>query len=69
MKHSTYTVAGMTCAHCVRSVTEEVQKVSGVVDVEVDLSTGGLEVTSDGPLADESIKLAVEEAGYELAGS
>jgi len=50
-------------------VTEEVQKVSGVVDVEVDLSTGGLEVTSDGPLADESIKLAVEEAGYELAGS
>jgi copper chaperone CopZ len=69
MKRSTYTVAGMTCAHCVRSVAEEVQKVSGVIEVEVDLSTCGLEVTSDGPLADESIKLAVEEAGYELAGS
>ena len=33
---SEYTVTGMTCAHCVASVTEEVQEISGVSDVQVD---------------------------------
>ena len=35
---STYAVAGMTCEHCVRSVTEEVSEVPGVTAVEVDLA-------------------------------
>ena len=34
---STYAVAGMTCEHCVRSVTEEVSEVPGVTGVDVDL--------------------------------
>lgn len=61
-----YTVTGMTCAHCVSSVTEEVSEVSGVEDVEVVLETGVLTVTSNQPVDDAAVKAAVEEAGYQL---
>ncbi|MCW2848706.1 MAG: copZ [Marmoricola sp.] len=64
---SEYAVTGMTCEHCVASVTEEVQEVEGVTDVHVDLATGRLSVTSDQPLPDAEVKAAVEEAGYGLA--
>ena len=47
MSTSTYTVTGMTCAHCVASVTEEVSEVPGVEDVAVELATGRLTVTGD----------------------
>lgn len=67
MNTSNYTVAGMTCSHCVDSVTEEVAKIPGVVNVDVDLANGGLEISSEGTLDDSSVKEAVEEAGYELA--
>ncbi|MFF5262434.1 heavy-metal-associated domain-containing protein [Actinomadura viridis] len=66
MSTSTYTVAGMTCGHCVSSVKEEVGQVAGVSAVDVDLQTGTVTVTSDGPLDDADIKAAVEEAGYEV---
>jgi len=62
----TYTVAGMTCAHCASSVTSEVAKVPGVVDVNVELSTGALRISTDRPVDDAAVKGAVEEAGYEL---
>jgi copper chaperone CopZ len=65
---STYSVRGMTCAHCVRAVTEEVSQVPGVVDVEVDLATGDLHVYAEGPLDPSAVAAAVDEAGYELAG-
>jgi copper ion binding protein len=63
----TGTVTGMTCQHCVASVTEEVQEIVGVTDVSVDLATGSLRVTSDQPLSEADVQAAVEEAGYELA--
>lgn len=63
----TYTVTGMTCAHCVASVSEEVNEISGVEGVEVVLETGSLTVTSADPLDDASIRAAVEDAGYQLA--
>ncbi|HEY0891086.1 MAG TPA: heavy-metal-associated domain-containing protein [Nocardioides sp.] len=64
---STYTVTGMTCGHCVASVTEEVQEIQGVENVEVDLATGAVTITSANPLDDASVRAAVEEAGYQLA--
>ena len=63
----TYTVEGMTCGHCVASVTEEVQEIPGVETVEVVLETGAVTVTSDRPLDDGAVRAAVEEAGYQLA--
>ena len=62
-----YTVTGMTCGHCVMSVTEEVQEIPGVENVEVVLQTGSLSVTSAAPVDDDAVKAAVEDAGYQLA--
>ena len=64
---STYTVTGMTCGHCVQAVTGELSALPGVDDVQVDLATGAVTVTSEAPLADEAVRAAVDEAGYELA--
>lgn len=66
MSTSTYTVEGMTCGHCVASVTEEVMKIDGVTGVEVDLDSGAVTVTSGADLATAEVKAAVEEAGFEL---
>ena len=60
------TVTGMTCGHCVASVTEEVQEIAGVEDVQVVLDTGSLTVTSAQPLDEAAVRAAVEEAGYAL---
>ena len=62
-----YAVTGMTCEHCVASVTEEVQEIAGVTDVAVDLASGSLRVSSDEPISDADVKAAVEEAGYQLS--
>ena len=64
---STYTVTGMTCGHCVASVTEEVQELAGVEDVQVVLESGTLTVASVQPLDEATVRSAVEEAGYALA--
>lgn len=67
MATSTYTVTGMTCGHCVASVTEEVSEIPGVEAVDVVLETGAVTVTSEQPLDDTAVRAAVEEAGYQLA--
>jgi copper chaperone CopZ len=64
---NTYRVTGMTCAHCVGSVTDEVSRIPGVTDVKVDLPTGEVTVTSEAPIDVETIRASVDEAGYELA--
>lgn len=63
----TFTVTGMTCGHCVASVTEEVQEIPGIEHVDVVLETGSLTITSAEPVDDAAVKTAVEEAGYQLA--
>ena len=62
-----FLVTGMTCEHCVRSVTQELQEIAGVIVVEVDLATGAVRVVSDRPVSDAGVRAAVEEAGYQLA--
>jgi copper chaperone len=66
----TFSVAGMTCGHCVASVTEELQELPGVNQVNVDLVAGGtstVTVASSKHLDDDAVQAAVEEAGYQLA--
>jgi copper ion binding protein len=67
MTTRTWTVTGMTCEHCVASVTEEVAELPGVRRVDVDLASGRLDVEADGSLSDDDVRGAVEEAGYGLA--
>jgi copper chaperone len=62
---STYTVSGMTCEHCKRSVIDEVSEIPGVEAVDVDLERGRLTVVGDA--AADDVAAAVREAGYELS--
>jgi copper chaperone len=64
---NTYTVTGMTCQHCVGSVSSEVSRIPGVTDVQVDLQSGQVTVVSEQPIDVEAIRASVDEAGYELA--
>jgi copper chaperone len=68
----TYQVTGMTCEHCVHAVTGELRALDGVSEVTVDLVPGGrsaVTVTSEGPLPEEAVAAALDEAGdYRLAG-
>lgn len=66
---SQYVVSGMTCQHCVNSVTEEVSAVPGVTDVSVDLDSGLLVVVSETGVDYDSIEAAVDEAGYALTSA
>ncbi len=68
MSQSTYTVIGMTCGHCVASVTEEISAIDGVTDVAVDLPTGAVTVTSGTSIDQADVRAAVEDAGFQLAG-
>lgn len=61
-----YTIQGMTCGHCVASVTDEVGAVPGIKTVDVVLETGELTVTGEGPIDEAAVRTAVEEAGYRL---
>jgi copper chaperone CopZ len=67
----TYQVTGMTCDHCVRAVTEELEGLAGVGAVAVDLVADGVSavtVTSDALLTQEAVAAALDEAGaYRLA--
>jgi copper chaperone len=71
MTSTTYQVTGMTCDHCVRAVTEEIQGLAGVGAVAVNLvpdAVSAVTVTSDAPLTPEAVAAALDEAGaYRLA--
>jgi copper chaperone len=60
-------VTGMTCGHCASSVSAELRALPTVTDVQVDLSTGQVTVTSEQPLDDAAVAAAVDEAGYQVA--
>ncbi len=64
MTTTTYDVQGMTCGHCVRSVTEEISALDGVESVDVDLEKGTAVVAGDAQ--PDAVKAAVKEAGYEI---
>jgi copper chaperone len=63
--YSVYSVAGMTCDHCVMSVREEIAEIPGVSGIDVDLATGRLTVAGEG-ITDAAIKAAVAAAGYDV---
>ncbi|MGE3286257.1 MAG: heavy-metal-associated domain-containing protein [Pseudonocardia sp.] len=61
------TVAGMTCNHCVMSVTEEVSEIEGVRSVEVELASGLVTVVGSRDVARDEIAAAVATAGFTLS--
>ena len=65
MTTQTYSVPGMTCGHCQSAIETEVAKVAGVTAVAVDLDTKTVKV--DGEAVDAEIRLAIDEAGFDIA--
>src|SRR4051812_42079708 len=69
---SVFLVAGLTCGHCVSSVTGELGKLDGVSEVNVSLVPGGTSTVSvhgTRPVARDRAAAAVRDAGYELIGT
>ena len=62
----TYTVPGMSCGHCESAVKSKVAAVEGVENVDVDLDTKLVTVTGS-ELSDESLRAAIDDAGYDVA--
>ncbi|MDO9486631.1 MAG: cation transporter [Actinomycetota bacterium] len=62
---TTYAISGMTCANCVRHVTEAIESVAGVTAVLVDLDSASAEI--QGTAAFAAIKAAVVEEGYDIS--
>jgi copper chaperone CopZ len=66
---TTVSVDGMTCAHCVRAVTDELNAVEGITVVNVDLHAGAaslVQFRSSRPVDETEIAAAIDEAGYSL---
>jgi copper chaperone len=60
-----FKVEGMSCGHCVQSVTQAVQKVAPKAQVAVDLDAGRVDVAGDDRR--DALAAAIEEAGYKVA--
>lgn len=69
MTEQTYTVQGMTCAHCAGAVTREVRRIDGISDVRVDVGAGTLTVEATDAVTGDAIAAAVDEAGYAVVAS
>ncbi|MFI5489147.1 heavy-metal-associated domain-containing protein [Micromonospora echinaurantiaca] len=65
---TTYTVSGMTCGGCAKTVTRHVSAIAGVTGVQIDVASGAVTVASEGPVSDADMRAAVEQAGYRLVG-
>lgn len=65
MSTTTFDVTGMTCGHCVNSVTEAVSELPAVIEAVVDLESGTLTVVGEIEPAD--VSAAVAEAGYQAS--
>lgn len=63
---ATYSVPGVSCAHCKQAIEGEVSQVQGVVSVDVDLEAKTVSVVAE-PLDEQAIVAAIDEAGYEVA--
>ncbi|UGY91524.1 heavy-metal-associated domain-containing protein [Streptomyces gobiensis] len=65
---TTYKVTGMSCGHCEGAISSELSGLDGVTEVRAVAATGLVTVVSTAELDDETVRAAVDEAGYELVG-
>jgi copper chaperone CopZ len=62
-----FSVPTISCEHCKQAIESEVRALPDVLLVEVDLPSKTVRV--DGEASDESVRAAVEDAGYDVVGS
>ena len=67
MEKTVVKVEGMSCEHCVQSVTKTVTALPGVGGVAVDLETGTVTVEHDPDITNViKIKAEIEDQGYDV---
>ena len=59
-------INGMSCMHCVKRAQNALKEVDGVTEAEVDLESNSAVVELSKEVADDTLKKAIEEAGYEV---
>ncbi|MDR3080780.1 MAG: heavy-metal-associated domain-containing protein [Streptomyces sp.] len=63
-----FSVEGMSCGHCERTVTAGLTALDGVTNVTADAKSGQVTIESAAPLLDDQIRSAVTDAGFALVG-
>jgi copper chaperone len=61
-------IEGMSCGHCVNHVKEALSELNGVTSVDVNLAAKTAIIEASAEVKDEDIKLAIDDAGYEVVG-
>jgi len=60
----TIQIQGMSCQHCVGSVTKALLTIDGITTVDIDLATGEARYKEDKPVALATIKAAIAGIGF-----
>jgi len=63
---TTMKVKGMSCQHCVKSVTKALNQLEGIKNVQVDLAKGEVRFDNMKEVASNRIEKAIQDAGYEV---
>ncbi|MFC1843576.1 heavy-metal-associated domain-containing protein [Thermodesulfobacteriota bacterium] len=63
---STIKVKGMSCQHCVASVTKALSEIEGITDVQVNLDKGEATFNEQSPVDNQVIKNAITKIGFEV---
>jgi len=62
----TINVKGMSCQHCVASVTKALEEVDGITEVKVNLQTGEVVYEEERPVPPETVKQTIHKTGFEV---
>ena len=62
----TVKIKGMSCGHCVASVTSALKEIDGITDVQVVLEKGEATYQESKPVPAETIKNAIQKIGFEV---
>ena len=69
MTTKTFLVPGMTCGHCKGAVTDELSKINGVTNIDVDLDSKKVTIKSEAVVEWQVIVDAIDEAGFEAVAN
>jgi copper chaperone CopZ len=61
-------VSGMSCGHCVASVTKTLEEMNNVSNVKIDLASGVVQYDTQGEVSIDAIKNAISKIGFTPEG-
>jgi copper chaperone len=59
-------MSGMSCEGCEQNVVDSLEELEGVEEASADNEAGVVEI--EGEASNETVRAAIEEAGYEVNG-